>query len=77
MHVLWLKCHVILGIVFYDDLNKNDPHRTICLRTYFQVGGTFGEGLGSLIFLECICYQGQVIIFQKTHNILSYLSLAW
>lgn len=41
----------------HSGLNKNDPHRFICLNTWSPVAGTIWKGLGGVALMEQICHR--------------------
>jgi hypothetical protein len=47
-------------------LDKNGPHRLICLTTWSSVGRIVWEGLGGVILLAEVCHWWQTWRFQKT-----------
>lgn len=55
-------------------VGQNGSHRLMCLSTWFPVGGTVEERLGSVTLLEEICHLGWALRFQKTYTISSVSS---
>ena len=49
--VLWPQDYGDRGVK-HGALNKNDPHRLLCLYTWFPVSGTVWKGSGGVILLE-------------------------
>lgn len=58
-----------------DALTENVPHRLSGLNTWSSVGGAVWEGLGGVVLLKEWCHRGKTLRFQKSHVILSSLSL--
>jgi hypothetical protein len=48
-----------------DGLNKDDPHRLICLNTWPLVGGTVREGSGGVVSLKEVCHWEWDLRFPK------------